>query len=220
MIESLSLPKSRIVPARCFTLIFLNMIVFSTGSAPAQVPDAERERAIAAIKKAGGMVYFGPDQEIASIAMSSPRVTDDELPLLQAFPELRVLDLNYSQVTDAGLKHLKELQHLEEIYLKETSVTARGVEAFKAEHPSVFIVEVSPTFRPERLLFAALLFPLVLLGSWLVRTSVKKRDVLAWHVYRSGLGVGVFLIVLSLVLMTVAVMQSLGVDVTLSNLFD
>jgi len=52
---------------------------------------------------------------------SSPAYTT-----LRALPKLQCLDLQTSQVTDAGLEHLKGFTTLVDLYLAETQVTDAG----------------------------------------------------------------------------------------------
>ena len=52
---------------------------------------------------------------------------------------LEYLDLNNTQVTDAGLEHLKGLEKLNWLLLKNTKVTDAGVNDLKHSLPNVDI---------------------------------------------------------------------------------
>jgi hypothetical protein len=45
------------------------------------------------------------------------------------------VDLSFSQVSDAGLVHLKGMSELYELHLKNTKVTAKGVRELKVALP-------------------------------------------------------------------------------------
>src|SRR5262245_1051026 len=71
-----------------------------------------REHALAAVKKLGGKLQIdgkGPSRLVIGISLDSTQVTDDDLASLKTFPELRVLSLNQTPVSDAGLEHIKGL---------------------------------------------------------------------------------------------------------------
>src|ERR1700686_4608064 len=83
---------------------------------------ADEERAVAALQKAGatitrddklpgrpvvGVKFVG---WLASILFNRPRVTDASLKDLKGLPQLRELNLAETQVTDVGLKELKDLK--------------------------------------------------------------------------------------------------------------
>ena len=56
--------------------------------------------------------------------MDVPCQTHDNL---TPAPNTQILDLSNTQITDAGLVHLKELTKLEELYLVGTNVTDDGL---------------------------------------------------------------------------------------------
>ena len=59
--------------------------------------------------------------------VGAPRYSDDSLRYVKELPELRELNLGYSNITDAGLIHLIGLQHLDRIDLYGTQVTDDGL---------------------------------------------------------------------------------------------
>jgi hypothetical protein len=72
---------------------------------------------------------------IYSVRLDPGRVTDDglitALSRLKDFRELNSLCLNGTQVTDAGLEHLKGLDRLAWLWLRDTKVTDAGVGRLK-----------------------------------------------------------------------------------------
>jgi hypothetical protein len=101
--------------------------------AAAQPP--EERRALAAIEPLKPAVVLdenSPARHVIAVNLNcSPRVTDDSLAHLRAFPRLRVLRLNCNAVTDAGLAHLKGLTDLRVLNLEFTQVTDAGLAHLK-----------------------------------------------------------------------------------------
>ena len=54
-------------------------------------------------------------------------MTDREMHLLTAFPELRQLNLSQAEITDAGLAELRALRNLQTLSLRDTEVTDAGL---------------------------------------------------------------------------------------------
>ncbi len=67
---------------------------------------------------------------------SSPQVSDDDLPILQAFADLKILDLSGTAITDGGLKHLMTLRSLDELELDGTQISDVGVRRLNDALPS------------------------------------------------------------------------------------
>ena len=55
------------------------------------------------------------------------RVTDEQLSLLSALPDVRRLDLSHTDITDRGLRYLARLSHLESLDLGATAVSSDGL---------------------------------------------------------------------------------------------
>ena len=72
------------------------------------------------------------------------RITDTGLEHLRGLAGLEVLTLKVTGVTDAGLEHLKGLRRLREVQLNLTGVTARGVAAFQKARPGVEVAITGP----------------------------------------------------------------------------
>ena len=58
---------------------------------------------------------------------------------MQRFPKLAALYLSETQVSDAGLSHLKKLSQLQELDLKKTKVTDAGVKDLQKDLPKTKI---------------------------------------------------------------------------------
>ena len=88
------------------------------------------EEVIAAIKKLGGRVTV-IENKIVFVNLSGTQVTDAGLEHLKGLTNLRRLYLSGTKVTDAGLEHLKGLTNLEHLSLSSTKVTDAGLEHLK-----------------------------------------------------------------------------------------
>jgi len=76
-----------------------------------------------------------------------PAANDAWLVHLQGLNELTRLDLQYTQVTDAGLAPLATLPKLAQLFTNGSKVTAAGIEQLKQSRPQL-IVEIFPIERP------------------------------------------------------------------------
>jgi hypothetical protein len=91
----------------------------------------DTDRAIATIEKLGGSIR--KDGRLAGtpvtlVKLTQSTVNDDQLQVLKAFPQLRVLDLRYTRVSDRGLAHLETLTALEQLSLDGTRVSDLGLD--------------------------------------------------------------------------------------------
>src|SRR5262249_53695942 len=71
-------------------------------------------------------------QDLAQLYLHSTRATDDWLKQIAAFKRLKFLDLSRTEVTDAGLEHLRECQELMTLIVQNTRTSPRGVATFHA----------------------------------------------------------------------------------------
>ena len=96
--------------------------------------DEAQQAAIAEIKKLGGLCGFdehSPGKPVLRVVFNSTQITDAGLVHLKGLTSLRSLSLRYTQITDAGLQHLKELTNLSDMYLQNTQITDAGLEYLK-----------------------------------------------------------------------------------------
>ncbi len=70
-------------------------------------------------------------RNIISLGLHDTQVTDAGLPHLKGLGKLRGLDLSRTHVTDTGLAHLKGLTSLIELWLADTQVTDAGLAHLK-----------------------------------------------------------------------------------------
>lgn len=86
--------------------------------------------AIAYIKEQRGQVRRKDDKAsspVERIHLSRDYITDDDLFVLTAFPQLRELDLSFSAITDDGLSAIGELTQIEYLSLAATRITDSGL---------------------------------------------------------------------------------------------
>ncbi|HEX5472001.1 MAG TPA: hypothetical protein VFW73_08945 [Lacipirellulaceae bacterium] len=92
----------------------------------------------AGLKKAVAYLQKIPDLRLLSLNFSP--ISDDGLASLKDLPQLRVVNLKVTRCTDAGLRHLEKMPQLEEINLTLSCVTDEGVAALRKALPDTKIV--------------------------------------------------------------------------------
>src|SRR5271170_1713675 len=98
--------------------------------------DQERERAMGSLLGSQGeqKANFLPTKVTPTLPFAfgldlyGTQVTDAGLKDLKELKNLTLLNLGFTQVTDAGLKDLKELKNLTSLNLQDTKVTDKGVD--------------------------------------------------------------------------------------------
>ena len=89
-------------------------------------PNALQDAAIAAIRKMGGRVTIhtkSPDRPVTRVTLRHTQVSDAGLVHLKGLTSLQRLGLGDTQVSDAGLVHLKGLTSLQRLNLARTQVS-------------------------------------------------------------------------------------------------
>jgi uncharacterized membrane protein len=71
-------------------------------------------------------------QQVVSILLNKMPVTDQDLPVIGQFKELRNLNLSFTKITDAGLASLQSLPNLQHLSLSGTQVTSAGISKIAA----------------------------------------------------------------------------------------
>jgi Leucine-rich repeat (LRR) protein len=80
---------------------------------------------------AEGMKRPSGPADVTDLWLWDSQVTDEGLKELKDFPNLKMLGLNKTKVTDEGLKELKDLKNLKVLYLEGTAVTDAGLKELK-----------------------------------------------------------------------------------------
>ena len=76
------------------------------------------------LRRAIGQEYF---QTVVSVKLDNTKVTDEDLLLIGKLPRLHTLSLNFTQVSDEGLAHVRNCRQLNYLGLAETKVTGEGL---------------------------------------------------------------------------------------------
>src|SRR5262245_48717720 len=116
----------------------LTLLLFA--SAGSRQDGADRGRAVAEIRRLGGVVEVDaarPGKPVIGVDLSlgkdAPGVAGDkQLEALRHFPELRRLSLGGTRATDDGLAQLRPLKRLRQLDLGNTSVSGAGLAHLKA----------------------------------------------------------------------------------------
>ena len=67
-------------------------------------------------------------EQVVSLELSKLPVTDSDLKVVAGFPNLRKLNLNYTEVSGRGLKSLSDLSYLKRLYLSGTRLAFEDIE--------------------------------------------------------------------------------------------
>ncbi|MBL7044862.1 MAG: hypothetical protein ISR77_39915 [Pirellulaceae bacterium] len=95
---------------------------------------------------AGLQQVVGGLTNLQCLSLSKTQVTDAGLEHLKGLTNLNGLALNDTQITDEGLAHLKGFVRLQYLYLGNTQVTDKGIEGIRTALPNCEILE-SPIVR-------------------------------------------------------------------------
>ncbi len=98
----------------------------------------------------------GADERRVEIAMTGPRFKDEDVPILQAVPSLRRLDLSNSFITDECTAVLSRLLSLESLNVTDTVLSDDGIELLQLALPNCKIAahrrgDGSGTMRSEEM---------------------------------------------------------------------
>lgn len=116
--------------ARVRTVAFLCVLVTVSTTVARAVPPTARDRAVAAIEKLGGTVEVDetrPGGPVVGVDLSRSAVTDADLVLFEALPDLEVLDLRLTSIGDAGVARLEATKALRFLNLFRTRLTDAGL---------------------------------------------------------------------------------------------
>jgi internalin A len=98
-------------------------------AAPAATVD-QVDDAVKAIKESGGRVWHDEKavgRPVSDVDIEEPESADEVLKVVDALTTIRGLSLFRTNVTDAGLVHLRGLVHMESLDISETEITDAGL---------------------------------------------------------------------------------------------
>jgi Leucine Rich repeat len=105
-----------------------------------QAGDAEQGRALAQVLEMNGTVRRDetkPGTPVVGVDLSGTQISDAGLAHLKGLTTLETLYLSGTRVSDAGLAHLKGLTTLKTLHLFRTRVSDAGVTEFHRVMPKV-----------------------------------------------------------------------------------
>ena len=106
-------------------------VALTGGLRGAEESKADRDRALAEVKKWGGKFEVdeqAPGKPVVAVNLGGTRIKDAGVATLKGLPNLRRLNLARTDLTDESLPHLKVLGQLHALDLTGTSVSSRGLE--------------------------------------------------------------------------------------------
>ena len=129
-------PKRRWFQFRLATLLLLTLVC-AIALALWVAPAARQRRAVELFEGLGGVVVYADEGD------DSPLVPEWLREWLgpDYFHSVRVVRLRGTQISDAGLAHLKGLTALEWLALNNTQISDAGIEELEAALPNCFIAD-------------------------------------------------------------------------------
>jgi internalin A len=109
---------------RLQTISVLLLLLGSTGAS------ASQDEAIETIQKFGGTVEVDatqPGKPVIKVDLHQTTISDADLAVLAAFPDLQILDLRLTRIGDEGVVHLKNLKKLRFLNLFRSQLTDTGL---------------------------------------------------------------------------------------------
>lgn len=144
------MPSSRSLP-KIMLAVWLSACAAAQGAEPAPAAAQTEARGAAAkiLTEAGlhpsrkGSTTFlrwtgEGNSQLMTVYLYGPKVTDEALAQLVHFPELKLLELRETRVTDAGLEYLKKLTNLEHLaFLPIDRYTKEGIRIVQWSYPTI-----------------------------------------------------------------------------------
>ena len=100
-----------------------------------------------ALEQLGAKIYRVLGSEVDAVDLRDTQITDAGLIHLKGMTKLVNLHLDGTSITDAGLVHLKELTNLKALYIAETQVTDIGIAEQQKALPNCTIIDFIVNLR-------------------------------------------------------------------------
>lgn len=99
----------------------------------------------------GCIAALGGMTSLVGLSLSGHRITDKGLTMIaRQYPALESLDLDATDITDAGLPALKSMKKLTLVRLGGTLVTSQGLERLRGEAPGIQIeLDIDPEIQRQ-----------------------------------------------------------------------
>lgn len=102
-------------------------ISFHTEDQPPPVRALTPREAKSAVEVIGGRVSVNDSGQVVKVFLNRTAAGDDEMHAIQYLPELEILNLTGTSVSDAGLRHVHCLSKLKRIYAAHSEISNEGV---------------------------------------------------------------------------------------------
>ena len=86
------------------------------------------EQARSAIEELGGRVVLDESGGVVKVFLNRTRIDDKQIRAVEFLPNIEILNLTGTQITDDGLDHVHALKKLRHLYPAKTRVTDAGLE--------------------------------------------------------------------------------------------
>ncbi len=100
-------------------------------------PQSESQT-VAALNALGATIGKDDEGNVVMVNLDRSQVTDSDLRLVEQLTKVELLSFRGTQITDAGLIHLKGLANLKECYF---TIAQPGLEALKQTLPNCYFAE-------------------------------------------------------------------------------
>lgn len=88
--------------------------------------EAEKQAA-AQIEKLGGKAEFNAEGHVVKVDLNNAKIADEDLAILESFPNLEWLDLRVTPIGNDGVSHLKGLTKIKFLNLARTNLSDKGL---------------------------------------------------------------------------------------------
>jgi len=104
---------------------------------PDPAPDAPLtpEQARSAIEDLGGRVALDESGNVVKVFLNRTQIDDEQIRVVQFLPDIEVLNLTGTPITDTALEHLRTLKKLRHLYPAKTDVTDHALEELQQVLP-------------------------------------------------------------------------------------
>ena len=144
----------RVLRRLAMALLVAGMIV-GTWLGMSRLREHRKQQAIAVIEQNGGRIFRNNEGVVERVYLTSPAVGDAQLariaPHLPYLRGLKELDIVGRQITDVGLRSLKNLDPVKELYIFDTNASVAAIDEVKQRFPHVTVKEIAPSLPASKL---------------------------------------------------------------------
>ena len=108
------------------------------------VPETPEEKAIASFEEVGGKVVRDPEGHVTQLYVSGSQVTDNVFEQVRHFAHLSHIDMVGTALTDASIEHLTDIPNLRSVDLSFSQITAKGAQLLRRKCRKCRVTYASP----------------------------------------------------------------------------